>query len=214
MDVAQQRLACGILSGVALISAILGFLCMFAIGQGNLAIISKLNWDSLKNEDYITEEIYERIDVKSIKGYLNWLTQTPHPADQRRDEDIANWIKSSFQAFELDLVQVFDYEVLLSVPKETNKVELIEGNRINLTASIKEPEISGQNQAFVAYSPRKDIEEIAPLFVNYAREEDFLRAREIVADLKKIVIAKYGKISVAEKIKIAEKYEVKGSRSF
>lgn len=91
---------------------------------------------------------------------------------------------------------------------------MIDQARINLTTSNSEPGVpsgtSGANQAFIAYSAKKDIEENALIFVNYATEDDFLKAKEIITDLKKIVIAKYGKISVAEKIKNAIKYEVKG----
>ena len=42
MDVTQQRIACGVVTGVALLSAILGFLCMFAISQQSLSMMSKV----------------------------------------------------------------------------------------------------------------------------------------------------------------------------
>ena len=83
-----------------------------------------------------------------------------------------------------------------------------------MTALPIEPEINGgvNNiiQAFNAYSPKAAIEEDAPIFINYARIEDFEKAKESLTDLKKIVIAKYGKISATEKVINAMKYEVKG----
>ncbi len=55
---------------------------------------------------------------------MTWLSQSPHPADLRRDAEIANWIRSSFQTFDLDFVRSYSYEVLLSVPSGINKVRL------------------------------------------------------------------------------------------
>ncbi len=91
---------------------------------------------------------------------------------------------------------------------------MTENGRINMTALTTETGLGagseGSQQAFIAFVAKKDVEESAPIFVNYAREEDFAKAKETIADLKKIVIAKYGKISVADKVKNALKHEVKG----
>ena len=67
------------------------------------------------------------------------------------------------------------------------------------------------NQAFSAYGAKVDFQnelQELPVFVNYAREEDFLTAQRAppngggIGDFKqKLVIAKYGKISAAQKVR-------------
>ena len=93
MDTAHQKIALGIIAGVAFFSATLGFLCMFAISQSSLAMMSRLNRDSITDEHFITEEIFERIDRDSMKRYLEYLTEYPHPAGSRKEEEFTNWIK-------------------------------------------------------------------------------------------------------------------------
>ena len=122
MDLPHPKIACGILTGVAIISATLGFLCMFGIGHSRLSMISKLNKNSWEEEAFITEEIFERINVEAMGDYLTWLTKSPHPAGQQRDREIADWIKNSFEKLDLDHVMVQSYEVMLSYPSGSNKV--------------------------------------------------------------------------------------------
>ena len=67
------------------------------------------------------------------------------------------------------------------------------------------------NQAFSAYGASVDFQNVLqdlPLFVNYARKEDFQTAQRStdrggggIGDFKKLVIAKYGKISAAQKVR-------------
>ena len=89
---------------------------------------------------------------------------------------------------------------------------------MNYTATLRENGLENDVifQAFNAYSPAtenppNDLSDNAPLYVNYARQEDFIRLKEKnpSIDLKKILIARYGHNSVAEKVKLAEIYEAK-----
>ena len=95
------------------------------------------------------------------------------------------------------------------------KVELMQNDRVNYSATLTEAVITGgnpnSNQAFIAYAAKKEVEESAPLFVNFGREEDFLQAKELVTDLKKVVIARFGKIALRQMVANAMKYEAKGT---
>ncbi len=122
MEQGQQKVALGILVGVAFFSGLAGFLCMFGYAHKSLSMMSRLTRDSFTSEDYITEEVFDRIDAKSLKEYLRWLSEKPHTTGQRRDDEIATWIRQSFQKFQMDFVTTDAYDVLLSYPRGHNKV--------------------------------------------------------------------------------------------
>ncbi len=65
-------------------------------------------------------------------------------------------------------------------------------------------------QAYNAYSP-SGIVDGAPIYVNYARKEDFELLKEWgILAIDKIVIARYGMISARDKVKLAMSYGVRG----
>ena len=67
-------------------------------------------------------------------------------------------------------------------------------------------------QGFNAYSPRKAKNETAPVYVNFARQEDLdlLYQGPLKNNLNHLMIARYGKISAREKVKNAIKYGAEG----
>ena len=80
MDVNQQKIACGIIVGVAIFSTTLGFLSMFAIAQSSLSMMSRLNRNPIEDEKFLTEEIFERIDTNLLQRDIEWLSKLgPHP---------------------------------------------------------------------------------------------------------------------------------------
>ena len=79
MDLNQQKIACGIIVGVAIFSTTLGFLSMFAIGQSSLSMMSRLNRNPIEDEKFITEEIFERINTKWLQESVEFLSFSPHP---------------------------------------------------------------------------------------------------------------------------------------
>ena len=122
MDVNQQKIACGIIFGVSVFSATVGFLCMFAIGHSNLSLMTRLNSDSVVDESFITDEIFERISVRRLRQFLNYTSLIPHPSGKTRDGKIEEWIKRTFNEMGVDHVDEPEYEVLLSFPTGENKV--------------------------------------------------------------------------------------------
>ena len=98
---------------------------MFAISASSLSMMSRLSRDSFHDEDFITEEIFERINRRDLEENLKYFSQEPHPAGKRRNEEILAYeIKKLFEKMRLDHVSVQSYNVLLSYPKGTNKVSL------------------------------------------------------------------------------------------
>ena len=80
MDVNQQKIACGIIVGVAIFSTTLGFLSMFAIAQSSLSMMSRLNRNPIEDEKFLTEEIFERINTNLLQRDVEWLSKLgPHP---------------------------------------------------------------------------------------------------------------------------------------
>ena len=79
MDLNQQKIACGIIVGVAIFSTTLGFLSMFAIGQRSLSMMSRLNRNPIEDEKFLTEEIFERINTNWFEGGMKFLSFIPHP---------------------------------------------------------------------------------------------------------------------------------------
>ena len=79
MDVNQQKIACGIIVGVAIFSTTLGFLSMFGIAQSSLSMMSRLNRNPIEDEKFLTEEIFERINRKWFDDGMKFLSFSPHP---------------------------------------------------------------------------------------------------------------------------------------
>ena len=79
MAVNQQKIACGIIVGVAIFSTTLGFLSMFAIAQSSLSMMSRLNRNPIEDEKFLTEEIFERINLKWLEDGMKFLSFSPHP---------------------------------------------------------------------------------------------------------------------------------------
>ena len=81
----------------------------------------------------------------------------------------------------------------------------IKNNTDDYTADLIERDIGSpnyMNHAFSAYGANADFQNVdLPIFINYGREEDFVIAKDNgITDFKKLVIAKYGKISAAQKV--------------
>ena len=208
MDTRQQRIIIFAMVSIGIGSFMVGFISMFAFSESSLSMMSKLNVDPIANEDFITEEIFMKIRKRTLKENLKFFSDKPHPAGEDRDEKLADFIQDLFEDV-MDHSNVDSYEVLLSYPNGENKVEMTSSNQ-NMKAKLNADTVNGNNfQAFNAYSAAKDVEDTAPIYVNYARYEDFkLLGSNRVKD--KILIARYGKVSVAEKVRFAEEYEAKG----
>ena len=117
-----------------------------AISQSSLSMMSTLNRNSFVDEDFITEEIFERMKMEKGNDW-KWLTQNPHPGGQDQEGEIAKKIFDKlFKAYKLDHYEIQAYEVLLSYPNATNQVYLKNGGGDILhNATLLEPEMTMVN---------------------------------------------------------------------
>ena len=97
---------------------------MFSISHSSLSMMSRLTRNSVRDEDFITEKIFDQINFNSrLQKHLQYLSEKPHMTGQARDDKIREWIEQSFHKLKLD-VNVKEYEVMLSYPSGTNRVAL------------------------------------------------------------------------------------------
>ena len=81
--------------------------------------------DSSREERQIEAALKKLADPKVYEKYLRFLTEEPHIAGTRRNYDLAVYVRDKFKEFGLEDVELVEYQVLLSYPKEII-VEMVE----------------------------------------------------------------------------------------
>ena len=109
--------------------SISGVLCMFAISHKSLSMMNKLTSDSVKEEDFISEAIFDRLSPTRLQKNLNFIAKFPHTTGQKgqsNDNIIKNWIEEQLGDHDKMNFHVEEktYEVMLSYPTAKNKVSL------------------------------------------------------------------------------------------
>ncbi|EDV20314.1 uncharacterized protein TRIADDRAFT_64334 [Trichoplax adhaerens] len=149
-----------------------------------------------------------------------FLSAKPHIAASPRQLELANYFKNQWESYGLDKVELVKYKVLLSRPRTDvlTKVGLKDSSNIfQYQATIKEkvlhPDENDPNIVlpFNAYAKEATVDGEL-IYVNYARQEDFVKLEN---DFKltcknRIAIARYGKIFRGDKARIAERFNCKG----
>ena len=227
----SQRIVLGIFCIGTLVSLCFGILIAFAIMYNSLSLISQLTRDSYTGDPDVTGAIFDKIDQESLEEYVQWIARDPHTAGQRRDTEIAIWIRDLFRKFNLDHISESQYQVLLSYPDPNlnNVVELLDasGNPLPGVTTRTNPGIRSSKVArnipgfgltvqdgllypYHAYSPSGEVED-SLVYVNYAREADFLKLRELNVQVQgRIVIARDGMIYRGDKVANAQEFGAKG----
>jgi hypothetical protein len=125
----NQKLALSVLVASVFVSAIAGFLCAYAFAHPSITTMRRLNRDAYREDESVTDAIFEAIDGQEMGTYVDWIAKSPHVAGTQRDKEIAEWIKKMFHAAQLDFVGVSWYDTLLSYsnPNRPNSVELLDG---------------------------------------------------------------------------------------
>ena len=109
---------------------------MFSISHSSLSMMSRLTRNSVRDEDFITEKIFDQINFNSrLQKHLQYLSEKPHMTGQARDDKIREWIEQSFHKLKLD-VNVKEYEVMLSYPSGTNRVALTGKEKLSLHCQL------------------------------------------------------------------------------
>ena len=102
---------------------------MFAISHKSLSMMNKLTSDSVKEEDFISEAIFDRLSPTRLQKNLNFIAKFPHTTGQKgqsNDNIIKNWIEEQLGDHDKMNFHVEEktYEVMLSYPTAKNKVSL------------------------------------------------------------------------------------------
>ena len=163
----------------------------------------------------IRDVVLKEIKAENIKRNLELLTKKPHLAGSDQNEQyLVNIIKERWMN-QLDDVKLFPYTVLLSYPNSTDKsyvgIKYTNGTVTDKSHADEPPATESEKigsvvSAINAYSPSGHVE--GPLFyVNYGREEDFLKFTEMQLNLSGAVcIARYGRLFRGDKVKFAERF--------
>uniref|UniRef100_A0A8I6ABM7 glutamate carboxypeptidase II n=1 Tax=Rattus norvegicus TaxID=10116 RepID=A0A8I6ABM7_RAT len=192
---------------------IIGFLFGWFIKPSN---------DSTSSVSYpgMKKAFLQELKAENIKKFLYNFTRTPHLAGTQHNFELAKQIHAQWKEFGLDLVELSDYDVLLSYPNKThpNYISIIneDGNEIFKTslAELSPPgyeNISDVVPPYSAFSPQGTPEGDL-VYVNYARTEDFFKLERVmkINCSGKIVIARYGQVFRGNKVKNAQLAGAKG----
>lgn len=156
------------------------------------------------------KEAIKAISKERIEESLKYLTKAPHPGGSPFSKEQAEHIKTKWEEFGLDKVELKKYDVLLSYPEIPGiaSIKSADGSTL-FTAQRKEKVLeSSENDPnvlppFNAYSSSGNVTAHL-VYVNYAKVEDFIKLREMnISVAGHIVIAKYGKIYRGDKARIA-----------
>ncbi|XP_029028124.2 N-acetylated-alpha-linked acidic dipeptidase 2 [Betta splendens] len=166
------------------------------------------------------KEFLNEMQSDQIREHLRKFTRLPHLAGTEQNLKYAEQIKTEWQEFGLDSVEMVPYDVLLSYPNKTqpNYISIVDphGNEV-FNTSLAEPVPEGYEgvsdivppyNAFSAKGqPEGDL-----VYVNYGRTEDFFQLEQEmkINATGKIVIVRYGKIFRGNKVKNAVLAGAKG----
>eukprot|EP00094_Tigriopus_californicus_P004991 TCALIF_04806-PA protein Name:"Similar to Naalad2 N-acetylated-alpha-linked acidic dipeptidase 2 (Mus musculus)" AED:0.00 eAED:0.00 QI:0/-1/0/1/-1/1/1/0/771 len=170
--------------------------------ESKLAIIKRLTKNKWNAFDI--QEDLNKVSPDSMRNFLLELSKEPHLAGSDRDEYLAGWIKSQWEAFGLDVVDQVKYQMLLSYPDpaKPNMITLQDDEHgLLFENSVIEDGVEGDDtnfvDAFLAYAKAGQISGDV-VYTNYGRIEDY----EMLMDPNseyftnvtgKICLTRYGK---------------------
>ncbi len=144
-----------------------------------------------------TEAALARLsDPEVYKEHLRFLTKEPHIAGTKENYDLALYVRDKFKEFGLEEVELVEYQVLLSYPKDI-VVEMVEPTSFRATlkeegyAVDKDSSNSKVSIGFNAYSISGEI--TAPVVYAHGGDpEDYDKLLKMGIDIKgKIALVRY-----------------------
>ena len=126
---------------VVAVSFILGIIIGY-FGSGSKAtkdtLMEKLLADQF-DHDFV-KRAQSKLDPQQIRSYHEFLTKEPHIAGLKRDIELTNWIRKTWEEQGLDKVTEASYDFYLSWPDSDNpnKIHLIdESGKVQFTSKHK-----------------------------------------------------------------------------
>ena len=161
-----------------------------------------------ENKEFI-QNVIDSVEPENIRENLKFLSQEPHLAGLRRDQELTEWIKAEWEKSGLDKVTLSEYDFYLSWPNqsEPNKVYLLDQhNQVQFVSRHMEEVFREEDShedfvhAYNGFAPAGDVTGEL-VYVNYGRVEDFQYLEKIGISIKqKLCIARYGKIFRGNKV--------------
>jgi N-acetylated-alpha-linked acidic dipeptidase len=152
--------------------------------------------DSTREERQIEAALKKLADPKVYEKHLRFLTEEPHIAGSKRNYELAVYVRDKFKEYGLEDVELVEYQVLLSFPKDII-VEMVEPALFKATLReegypVDKDSFNGQvSIGFNAYSASGEV--TAPVVYVYGgNPEDYDRLSEMGIDIKgKIALVRY-----------------------
>ncbi len=152
--------------------------------------------NSSKEERQVEAALKKLADPKVYEKHLRFLTEEPHIAGSERNYELAIYVRDKFKEFGLEDVELVEYQVLLSYPKDII-VEMVEPAPFKATLRedgypVDKDSFNGQvSIGFNAYSASGEV--TAPVvYAHGGNPEDYDRLLEMGIDIKgKIALVRY-----------------------
>ncbi len=176
-----------------------------ATAQSNDGFLAQSQTKEKQVEDYFLETV----DFDQYKIHLKTLTQKPHVAGSKANEEVRDYMANVMKNAGLK-VELYPYDIYMSKNPGTSLIELVTPIRepLNQQEFILEGDAYSSSadlwKGWNAYSGSGDVT-AEVVYANYGTKEDFEKLKELGVDVKgKIVLARYGQNFRGYKAKFAE----------
>ncbi|MET7028047.1 M28 family peptidase [Sediminicola luteus] len=176
-----------------------------ATAQSNDGFLAQSQTKEKQVEDYFLETV----DFDQYKIHLKTLTQKPHVAGSKANEEVRDYMANVMKNAGMK-VELYPYDIYMSKNPGTSLIELVTPIRepLNQQEFILEGDAYSSSadlwKGWNAYSGSGDVT-AEVVYANYGTKEDFEKLKELGVDVKgKIVLARYGQNFRGYKAKFAE----------
>lgn len=164
---------------------------------------------SLISEIEIENQFLKTVNPDSFKKHLKKLTEKPHVAGSKANEDVRDYMAQVMGAAGLD-VKLYPYDIYMSKEPGNSAVEIVTPvlRVLNQQEVVLEEDLFSSDptlwKGWNAYSGSGDVT-AQVIYANYGRKEDFEKLKALGVSVEgKIVIARYGGNFRGHKAKFAE----------
>jgi N-acetylated-alpha-linked acidic dipeptidase len=164
---------------------------------------------SITQQAQLESQFKATVDTTAFKNHLKKLTEKPHVAGSKANEDVRDYMAAVMQNAGWD-VQLYPYDIYMSKAPGNSSLEIVAplAEVLNQKEAVlgEDPYSadSGLWKGWNAYSGSGDVT-AQIVYANYGRKEDFEKLKELgISVAGKIVVARYGGNFRGYKAKFAE----------
>lgn len=165
-------------------------------------------------------QLLNSLKAKNLEENLRYLSQEPHFASSKRNNDLADDIAAKWLSYGFDEVEMAKYDVLMNYPyknSKRNKVEIRRNSKVIFTSKPnekvlrKDEEKAKEFPVFLGYASSGRVKDEI-VYANFGTEEDLRQLEDIGVSVKnKIVIIRIGKIFRGNKVFNAASHGASGA---